>query len=133
MALQLARACSYVATALKALVDEACALQQVTSVSPCQYPATLAYAFCSVSVQVIFRNVHKLLVDTASSEFLFCLDFWEDEAVFKELFGPVVAVVESDLATQLQVGVFRKRWHAFICSTFKFTAPTKQTRRRLWW
>jgi hypothetical protein len=52
---------------------------------------------------VIFRNVHKLLVDTASSEFLFCLDFWEDESVFKELFGPVVAVVESDLATQLQV------------------------------
>jgi hypothetical protein len=54
---------------------------------------------------VIFRNVHKLLVDTASSEFLFCLDFWEDEGVFKELFGPVVAVVESDLATQLQVCV----------------------------
>lgn len=51
---------------------------------------------------MIFRNVHKLLVDTASSEFLFCLDFWEDELVFKELFGPVVAVVESDLATQLQ-------------------------------
>jgi hypothetical protein len=55
------------------------------------------------AAQVIFRNVHKLLVDTASSEFLFCLDFWEDESVFKELFGPVVAVVESDLATQLQV------------------------------
>jgi hypothetical protein len=51
---------------------------------------------------VIFRNVHKLLVDTASSEFLFCLDFWEDEAVFKELFGPVVGVVEADLSTQLQ-------------------------------
>jgi len=47
--------------------------------------------------------VHKLLVDTASSEFLFCLDFWEDEGVFKELFGPVVSVVETDLATQLQV------------------------------
>lgn len=47
--------------------------------------------------------MHKLLVDTASSEFLFCLDFWEDESVFKELFGPVVAVVEADLTTQLQV------------------------------
>eukprot|EP00878_Enallax_costatus_P046112 GHUV01055712.1.p1 GENE.GHUV01055712.1~~GHUV01055712.1.p1 ORF type:complete len:334 (+),score=102.12 GHUV01055712.1:379-1380(+) len=52
--------------------------------------------------EVIFRNVHKLLVDTASSEFLFCLDFWEDEGVFKELFGPVVAVVEGDLTEQLQ-------------------------------
>ena len=58
---------------------------------------------CSRRLQVIFRNVHKLLVDTASSEFLFCLDFWEDEGVFKELFGPVVSVVETDLATQLQV------------------------------
>lgn len=56
---------------------------------------------------MIFRNVHKLLVDTASSEFLFCLDFWEDEGVFRELAGPVVAVVESDLATQLQV-----RWYS---------------------
>lgn len=53
--------------------------------------------------QVIFRNVHKLLADTASSEFLFCLDFWEDEGVFKDLFGPVVAVVEGDLSEQLQV------------------------------
>lgn len=57
----------------------------------------------ATALQVIFRNVHKLLVDTASSEFLFCLDFWEDEGVFKELFGPVVSVVETDLATQLQV------------------------------
>jgi hypothetical protein len=48
--------------------------------------------------------VHKLLVDTASSEFLFCLDFWEEEAAFRELFGPVVAVVEGDLNEQLQVG-----------------------------
>lgn len=59
--------------------------------------------FLLARAQLIFRNVHKLLVDTASSEFLFCLDFWEDEGVFKELFGPVVSVVESDLATQLQV------------------------------
>lgn len=48
--------------------------------------------------------MHKLLVDTASSEFLFCLDFWDDEAVFKDLFTPVVAVVEGDLAQAVQVG-----------------------------
>jgi hypothetical protein len=57
----------------------------------------------AVAPQVIFRNVHKLLVDTASSEFLFCLDFWEEEAAFRELFAPVVAVVEGDLNEQLQV------------------------------
>jgi hypothetical protein len=61
-----------------------------------------------LSRQVIFRNVHKLLVDTASSEFLFCLDFWEEEAAFRELFGPVVAVVEGDLNEQLQVGRLRE-------------------------
>jgi hypothetical protein len=53
---------------------------------------------------VIFRNVHKLLADTASSEFLFCLDFWEDEPLFRELVAPIVGVVEGDLAEQLQVG-----------------------------
>lgn len=47
--------------------------------------------------------MHKLLADTASSEFLFCLDFWEDEPLFRELIAPVVAVVEGDLTQQLQV------------------------------
>lgn len=63
----------------------------------------LSHPTCSRS-QVIFRNVHKLLADTASAEFLFCLDFWEDEPLFRELVGPIVAVVEGDLQTQLQVG-----------------------------
>lgn len=53
--------------------------------------------------QVIFRNASKLLADAASSEFLFCLDFWEDEGAFRELAGPVVAVVEEHLAAALQV------------------------------
>jgi hypothetical protein len=56
-----------------------------------------------MTAQVIFRNVHKLLVDTATSEYLFCLDFWEDESVFQELFVPIVQVVEGDLATAVQV------------------------------
>ena len=57
----------------------------------------------NVVAQVIFRNVHKLLVDTATSEYLFCLDFWEDESIFQELFVPIVQVVEGDLATAVQV------------------------------
>lgn len=50
------------------------------------------------------RNVHKLLIDTASAEYFFCLDFFEDESVFRELFGPMVQVVEGDLAMSVQVG-----------------------------
>ena len=49
------------------------------------------------------RNVHKLLMDTATSEFLFCTDFFDDEGVFRELFAPIVSVVEGDLASALQV------------------------------
>ncbi|GLC44043.1 hypothetical protein PLESTB_000222700 [Pleodorina starrii] len=55
--------------------------------------------------EVIFRNVHKLLLDTATSEYLFCCDFFdEDEGlpVFKDMFAPIVAVVEGDLVANLQ-------------------------------
>lgn len=52
--------------------------------------------------EVVFRNVHKLLMDTATTEFLFCCDFFEDEACFRELFSPIVSVVEGDLAQALQ-------------------------------
>lgn len=53
--------------------------------------------------EVVFRNVHKLLMDTATSEFFFCCDFFEDEAAFRELFAPIItSVVESDLANALQ-------------------------------
>jgi len=52
--------------------------------------------------EVIFRNVHKLLMDSATSEYFFCLDFFEEESVFKDLFTPIVAVVEGDLANSLQ-------------------------------
>jgi hypothetical protein len=60
--------------------------------------------------QVIFRNVHQLLLDTASAEFLFCLDWWGDEGVWRELAPPVVGAVEGDLAQQLQV---RSRAHVW--------------------
>lgn len=80
-------------------------------------PATLVLPCTFPLCQVIFRNVHKLLVDTATSEFLFCLDFWEDEAVFKELFAPVVAVVEGDLTEQLQVR-HMVTWLMLICHAY---------------
>jgi hypothetical protein len=47
--------------------------------------------------------VHKLLIDTATVEYFFCLDFFEDESVFRELCGPMVQVVEGDLAMSVQV------------------------------
>eukprot|EP00884_Botryococcus_braunii_P014708 jgi/Botrbrau1/23238/Bobra.0041s0074.1 len=49
-----------------------------------------------------FRSVNKLVMDTATSEYLFCCDFFQDDTVFNELFAPTLAVVESALTSQLQ-------------------------------
>lgn len=52
---------------------------------------------------MLFRSVNKLLMDTATSEYLFCSDFFQEPAVFHELFAATLQVVESALAAQLQV------------------------------
>lgn len=53
--------------------------------------------------QLLFRSVNKLLMDTATSEYLFCSDFFQEAAVFHELFAPTLQVVESALAATLPV------------------------------
>ncbi len=61
-------------------------------------------------VQLLFRSVNKLLMDTATSEYLFCSDFFQEAAVFHELFAPTLQVVESALAATLPVST-----HALYC------------------
>ena len=56
-----------------------------------------------VPAQVLFRSVNKLLMDTATSEYLFCADFFGEDAVFHELFGPTLAAVEAHLSSTVQV------------------------------
>ncbi|KAK9838884.1 hypothetical protein WJX74_005159 [Apatococcus lobatus] len=51
--------------------------------------------------EVLFRSLNKLLMDTATSEYLFCLDFFQDQGVFSELFAATLSVVEGSLNTQL--------------------------------
>lgn len=65
--------------------------------------------------QVMFRNVHKLLMDTATTEYLFCMDFFVEDAVFKELFAPIVAVVESYFSGVVQVFYHRP---SIVCTNF---------------
>jgi len=49
--------------------------------------------------EALFRSAHKLLMDSATSEYLFCHDFWAgDQAIFHEVFAPAVAAVEENLA-----------------------------------
>ncbi|GMH45399.1 hypothetical protein BSKO_13356 [Bryopsis sp. KO-2023] len=52
--------------------------------------------------EVMFRNVHKLLMDTATTEYLFCCDFFGEDTVFQELFAPIIGVVEGDFTDVVQ-------------------------------
>ncbi|KAG5242480.1 vacuolar protein sorting-associated protein [Salix suchowensis] len=45
--------------------------------------------------EVLFRSLHKLLMDTATSEYLFCDDFFGEESIFYEIFAGPFAVVDE--------------------------------------
>ena len=49
----------------------------------------------------LFRSSHKLLMDTATFEYLFCAEFWSgDNTIFQDIFAGPLAVMEE----QLQLG-----------------------------
>jgi hypothetical protein len=51
----------------------------------------------------LFRSSHKLLMDTATFEYLFCAEFWSgDGAMFQDIFAGPLLVMEEQL--QLQGG-----------------------------
>ena len=54
-------------------------------------------------LQVLFRSVNKLLMDTSTSEYLFCIDFFQEDSVYHELIAPTLGVIEAALSAQLQV------------------------------
>lgn len=45
--------------------------------------------------EVLFRSLHKLLMDTASSEYLFCDDFFGEESMFYEIFAGPFSVIDE--------------------------------------
>ncbi|KAI3993236.1 hypothetical protein MKX01_009979 [Papaver californicum] len=45
--------------------------------------------------EVLFRSLHKLLMDTATSEYLFCDDFFCEESIFYEIFAGPFAVIDE--------------------------------------
>ncbi|CAL5401703.1 unnamed protein product [Camellia sinensis] len=61
-------------------IDEPALIPHIAEASSRKYP-----------YEVLFRSLHKLLMDTASSEYLFCDDFFGKESIFYEIFaGPFV-------------------------------------------
>ncbi|GJP50061.1 hypothetical protein CLOM_g9206 [Closterium sp. NIES-68] len=51
--------------------------------------------------EVLFRSLHKLLIDTATSEFLFCKEFFGDDSTFHAVFAGPFAVIDEHFAAVL--------------------------------
>ncbi|PIA59635.1 hypothetical protein AQUCO_00400494v1 [Aquilegia coerulea] len=45
--------------------------------------------------EVIFRSLHKLLMDTATSEYLFCADVFGEECIFYDIFAGPFSVIDE--------------------------------------
>ena len=63
------------------------------------------HAADACTVQVLFRSVNKLLMDTSTSEYLFCIDFFQEDSPYHELIAPNLITIETALAAHLQVGL----------------------------
>ncbi|KAB1210996.1 Vacuolar protein sorting-associated protein 52 A [Morella rubra] len=65
-------------------IDEPALIPHIAEASSSKYP-----------YEVLFRSLHKLLMDTATSEYNFCDDFFGEESIFFEIFaGPFAAIDE---------------------------------------
>ncbi|PIA44169.1 hypothetical protein AQUCO_01700052v1 [Aquilegia coerulea] len=51
--------------------------------------------------EVLFRSLHKLLMDTATSEYLFCDDFFGEETIFYDIFAGPFSVIDEHFSSIL--------------------------------
>ncbi|KAF5179691.1 Vacuolar protein sorting-associated protein 52 a [Thalictrum thalictroides] len=51
--------------------------------------------------EVLFRSLHKLLMDTATSEYLFCHDFFGEETIFYDIFAGPFSVIDEHFSSIL--------------------------------
>lgn len=66
-------------------IDQPALIPHIAEASSLKYP-----------YEVLFRSLHKLLMDTATSEYLFCDDFFGEESIFYDIFaGPFAVIDES--------------------------------------
>ncbi|KAI3821360.1 hypothetical protein L1987_08926 [Smallanthus sonchifolius] len=71
-------------------IDEPSLIPHIAEASSKKYP-----------YEVLFRSLHKLLMDTATSEYVFCGDFFGEESVFYEIFSGPFAVMDEHFRTVL--------------------------------
>ncbi|KAF5749309.1 vacuolar protein sorting-associated protein 52 A [Tripterygium wilfordii] len=65
-------------------IDQPALIPHIAEASSQKYP-----------YEVLFRSLHKLLMDTATSEYLFCDDFFGEESIFYEIFAGPCAVIDE--------------------------------------
>ncbi|XP_022938844.1 vacuolar protein sorting-associated protein 52 A isoform X1 [Cucurbita pepo subsp. pepo] len=65
-------------------VDEPALIPHIAEASSIKYP-----------YEVLFRSLHKLLMDTASSEYNFCDEFFGEQSMFYEIFAGPFAVIDE--------------------------------------
>ncbi|KAI4303712.1 hypothetical protein MLD38_039311 [Melastoma candidum] len=71
-------------------IDQPALIPHIAEASSQKYP-----------YEVLFRSLHKLLMDTATSEYLFCDDFFGEESIFYDIFAGPFAVMDEHFSTIL--------------------------------
>ncbi|XP_057766628.1 vacuolar protein sorting-associated protein 52 A [Salvia miltiorrhiza] len=71
-------------------IDEPALIPHIAEASSKKYP-----------YEVLFRSLHKLLMDTAASEYLFCDEFFRDQSMFYDIFAGPFTVIDEHLNTVL--------------------------------
>lgn len=95
-------------------IDEPALIPHIAEASSSKYP-----------YEVLFRSFQKLLIDTASSEYNFCDDFFGEESIFYEIFAGPFAVIDEHfnsilpncydaIGLMLMIGIIRQ--HQLIMS-----------------
>ncbi|KAJ4848201.1 Vacuolar protein sorting-associated protein 52 [Turnera subulata] len=71
-------------------IDQPALIPHIAEASAQKYP-----------YEVLFRSLHKLLMDTATSEYLFCDEFFGEESIFYDIFAGPFAVVDEHFSSIL--------------------------------
>lgn len=71
-------------------IEESALIPHIAEASSKKYP-----------YEVLFRSLQKLLLDTATSEYLFCDEFFGEESMFYDIFAGPFSVIDEHLNTIL--------------------------------
>ncbi|XP_042055499.1 vacuolar protein sorting-associated protein 52 A-like isoform X3 [Salvia splendens] len=71
-------------------IDDPALIPHIAEASSKKYP-----------YEVLFRSLHKLLMDTAASEYLFCDEFFREQPMFYDIFAGPFTVIGEHLNTVL--------------------------------